>query len=154
MGKLLDKVGCQILEILQAEGRISYNDLATRVGLSSPAVADRIKKLEEHGIIKGFRAIVNYPEIGYGITVFVRVVITANKVPALEELVQNVPEIIESYHVTGTDGMILKIVSGSMERLEEILREVAIHGVTNTSLVLSSPVNGKVVQPLHKHRND
>ena len=155
MGKLLDTVGCKILEILQEEGRISYNDLATRVGLSSPAVADRIKKMEEQGIIKGFRAVVNYPEIGYGITVFVRIVLPANKVPILEELAKNVPEIIETYHVTGTDGMILKIISGSMERLEEILRDVAIHGVTNTSLILSSPVNGKVVQPLNsKHSND
>lgn len=148
MGKLLDSVGCKILEILQAEGRVSYNDLAARVGMSSPAVAERIKKMEEQGIIQGYRAIVNYPEIGYGITVFVRVVIAANKVPELEALAQKIPEIIETHHVTGTDGMILKVLSTSMERLEEILREVAAHGATNTSLVLSSPINGKVVQPL------
>ncbi len=148
MGKLLDSVGSKILEILQAEGRVSYNDLATRVGLSSPAVAERIKRMEEQGIIQGFKAVVNYAEIGYGITVFVRVVIAANKVPELEALAQRIPEIIETHHVTGTDGMILKIISGSMERLEEILREVAAHGTTNTSLVLSSPINGKVIQPL------
>lgn len=149
MGKLLDGVGCKILEILQEEGRVSYNDLAARVGLSSPAVAERIKRMEEQGIIQGFRAIVNYPEIGYGITVFVRVVIAANKVPELETLAHEIPEVIETYHVTGTDGMILKVISGSMERLEEILREVAAYGTTNTSLVLSSPINGKVVHPLN-----
>ena len=149
MGKMLDGVACKILEILQQEGRVSYNDLAARVGLSSPAVAERMKKMEDQGIIQGYKAVINYPEIGYGITVFVRVVIAANKMPELEALAQKIPEIIETYHVTGTDGMILKVISGSMERLEEILREVATHGKTNTSLVLSSPINGKLVKPLN-----
>ena len=148
----MDSVGCKILEILQEEGRVSYNDLATRVGLSSPAVAERIKRMEDQGIIQGYRAVVNYPEIGYGITVFVRVVIAANKIPELEELAQKIPEVIETHHVTGTDGMILKVISGSMERLEEILREIAAYGKTNTSLVLSSPINGKVVYPLNVKR--
>ena len=105
--KLLDDIGRQILRILQEDGRISFNELGRKVGLSSPAVAERVRRMEEAGIILGYRAIVDQSRVGYPIMAFVRLSIPVSFLAQADELAKSIPEVLECHHLTGSDGVIL-----------------------------------------------
>ena len=91
--KLLDDIGRQILRILQEDGRISFNELGRKVGLSSPAVAERVRRMEEAGIILGYRAIVDQSRVGYPIMAFVRLSIPVSFLAQADELAKSIPEV-------------------------------------------------------------
>ncbi len=136
--KLLDDTGWQILRILQENARLSFAEVGRRVGLSLPAVSERVRRLEEAGIIRGYRAEVDPAKIGLPLTVFVRLITTPQQYPRVRALVAERAGILECHHVTGSDSFILKIVIGSMAELEELLGELSFCGQTVTSIVLSS----------------
>ena len=108
MTTLADDIGRQILRILQEDGRISFNELGRKVGLSSPAVAERVRRMEEAGIILGYRAIVDQSRVGYPIMAFVRLSIPVSFLAQADELAKSIPEVLECHHLTGSDGVILK----------------------------------------------
>ena len=145
--KLLDNIGRQILKALQENARISFSELGRRVGLSSPAVAERVHRMEEAGYIKEYRAIVDQEKLGFPITAFIRVTATAGKMKEADDMARNIPEVIEGHHLTGSDGFILKVVVASMGHLEEIINQMSNYGQTTTSVVLSSPVESRVLTP-------
>ena len=146
--KLLDDIGRQILRILQEDGRISFNELGRRVGLSSPAVAERVRRMEEAGIILGYRAVVNQARIGYPIMAFIRLSIPVSNLPQADELAKNIPEVLECHHLTGSDGVILKVVVSSVGNLEEVISQMGSCGMTTTAIVLSSPVLERPIDPI------
>ncbi len=146
--KLLDDIGRQILRILQEDGRISFNELGRRVGLSSPAVAERVRRMEEAGIILGYRAVVNQARIGYPIMAFIRLSIPVTHIPQADELAKNIPEVLECHHLTGSDGVILKVVVSSVGHLEEVISQMGSCGMTTTAIVLSSPVLERPIDPI------
>lgn len=146
--KLLDDIGRQILRILQEDGRISFNELGRRVGLSSPAVAERVRRMEEAGIILGYRAVVNQARIGYPIMAFIRLSIPVSNLPQADELAKNIPEVLECHHLTGSDGVILKVVVSSVGHLEEVISHMGSCGMTTTAIVLSSPVLERPIDPI------
>ncbi|MDO5562229.1 MAG: Lrp/AsnC family transcriptional regulator [Synergistaceae bacterium] len=141
--KLLDDIGRQILRILQEDGRISFNELGRRVGLSSPAVAERVRRMEEAGIILGYRAIVDHGRIGYPIMAFIRLSIPVANLAQSDELAKSIPEVLECHHLTGSDGVILKVAVSSVGHLEEVISQMGSCGMTTTAIVLSSPVTGR-----------
>jgi len=145
--KLLDNIGRQILKSLQENARISFSELGRRVGLSSPAVAERVHRMEESGYIKEYRAIVNQEKLGFPITAFIRVTATVGRLKEADEMALSIPEVIEGHHLTGSDGFILKVVVASMSHLEEIINQMGNYGQTTTSVVLSSPVESRVLTP-------
>jgi len=145
--KLLDNIGRQILKSLQENARISFSELGRRVGLSSPAVAERVHRMEEAGYIKEYRAIVDQEKLGFPITAFIRVTATAGKLKEADDMARSIPEVIEGHHLTGSDGFILKVVVASMGHLEEIINQMGNYGQTTTSVVLSSPVESRVLTP-------
>jgi Lrp/AsnC family transcriptional regulator, leucine-responsive regulatory protein len=139
--KLLDDVGWQILVELQEDGRVPFAELGRRVGLSTPAVIERVRRLEEAGIIKGYHAEVDPAKIGRGIVAIIRLR-GANAETSLRigRMLANFREVVEAHHITGDDCFSCKIHVASVGDLERVIGELAQHGNTTTSLVLSSPV--------------
>ncbi|MDR0764089.1 MAG: Lrp/AsnC family transcriptional regulator [Synergistaceae bacterium] len=145
--KLLDNIGRQILKALQENARISFSELGRRVGLSSPAVAERVHRMEEAGYLKGYRAVVDQEKLGFPITAFIRVAPSAGKLKEADEMARAIAEVIEGHHLTGTDGFILKVVVASVGHLEQIINQMSNYGQTTTSIVLSSPVEFRALTP-------
>lgn len=147
--KLLDRTGWMILEALQENCRISFKDLGRRVGLSTPAVIERVRRMEEAGIIEGYRAVINPRMVGYSFRVMLAVSSVYNNpdhvvMKALEEL----PEVIRCWSVTGANDFYMEALIPSMEFLQELLTRLSRHGRINTSIVLPQMGgSGKVSPP-------
>jgi Lrp/AsnC family leucine-responsive transcriptional regulator len=145
---ILDDVSWRILEELQRDARISFSELGRRVGLSSPAVAERVRRLEEVGVIEGYQARINLASIGLTMTVVIRVSTYDNHASdKLAESVQHIPEIIECHKVTGDDCYIMKAAVSSVQHLEkllDLLKQKYCNRIT-TSIVLSSPVEQRMI---------
>ncbi|MGI6442965.1 MAG: Lrp/AsnC family transcriptional regulator [Synergistaceae bacterium] len=141
--KLLDDIGKQILKTLQEEGRISFNELGRRVGLSSPAVAERVRRMEEAGVILGYKAVVNHSRIGYPIMAFINLVVPVAQLSQADELATSIPEVLECHHITGRDVIILKVAVTSVGHLEDVINQMGVLGMTTTAVVLSSPIAGR-----------
>ncbi len=146
--KLLDGVGWRILQELQQDARLSYAELGRRVGLTLPAVAERVRRMEDAGIIRGYRVRLNREKLGLPITAYIRVA-TENEVKGahLASLARELPEVLECHRITGDDSYIMRVAVTSVQHLEMILSKITIHGQPTTSIILSSPVTHKVVSP-------
>lgn len=144
--RLLDETGWHILEALQENARLSFSELGQRVGLSSPAVGERVRRMEDAGIIKGYRAEVDTAKIGYPITAIIRISNSpGERCTRLTALTQAIPEVLECYRVTGSDSLIMKVMASSVEHLETLIDRLSEHGRLTTSIVLSTVLNRKVV---------
>jgi len=143
--KLLDDVGWQILAALQDNGRLSFAELGRRVHLSLPAVAERVKRMEEAGVITGYHAAVSMDRLGLSIGAFIRISTSQEGCARLVALAAERPEIRECYRLTGTDSYIMKVAVTSIAHLEALIDRLLPLGPFSTSIVLSSPVVKRVV---------
>ncbi|MCZ4090592.1 Lrp/AsnC family transcriptional regulator [Sinorhizobium psoraleae] len=141
---MLDDVDCRILEILSANARVSLKELAQEAGLSSPSAADRLRKLEDRGVINGFTVSVNPAQLGYPLQAVVRVRPLPGMLHIVEKLIQETPEIVECDKITGDDCFIAKMLVRDMEELDTILDRIAERAQTNTSIVKSTPVKRRL----------
>ncbi|MFJ3501229.1 MULTISPECIES: Lrp/AsnC family transcriptional regulator [unclassified Streptomyces] len=144
-----DAIDRQILDLLQTDGRIKLSELGRRVRLSPAAVTERVRRLEESGAVTGYGARVSPARLGYGLQAFIRVNPHGGytlKHPRTLELTAR-PEVLEVHHVVGEDCWILKVAVTDTAHLEEVLEQTSILGRTTTSIVLSSPVEGKPLLP-------
>ncbi len=147
--KLLDDTGWQLLHALQQNARLSYSELGQRVGLSSPAVAERIHRMEDAGIISGYHVEINRSKLGYPITAIIRMSTSpGDQCSRFATFVQEIPEVLECYRVTGSDSLIMKVMASSVEHLESLIDRLSAHGQLTTSMVLSAPVTRRVVTPV------
>lgn len=139
----MDDIDVKILELLQKNGRTRRNDLAERVGLSLPAVSERLRKLEEGGIIKGYFAKLDHKRLGKDVTAFVVVTVDSSKhYNSFVEHVNNLDDILECHAITGEGTHLLKVRTENTASLEKLLAKIqAWVGVvkTTSSIVLSSP---------------
>jgi Lrp/AsnC family leucine-responsive transcriptional regulator len=149
--KLLDDLGWGILEVLQEDARVSITELGRRVGLSTPAVAERVRRMEEAGIITGYHASVDPSKAGFPIVVYMRLAISGgeNMVSRATMAVKRIPEILECHRVTGTDSFILRAGLLSVAHLESLIDRLTPFGMTSTSTVLSSPVPYRALRADH-----
>lgn len=138
----IDDIDIRLLEMLQEHGRTSQHDLAQAVGLSSPAVGERLRKLEERGIIRQFTVLVDPRRVGRDVTAFIFVGINgSHHYPAFRQKTERHPEVLECHSVTGQGSHLLKIRTDSTSTLEGLLAEIqSWPGVqwTTTSIVLST----------------
>ncbi len=141
----IDQTDWQILAALQQEARLSFSELGRRVGLSPPAATERVRKLEEAGIISGYRADLNLEQLGLSLTAFLQLTTTPGCYPEVIELLRALPEVLEAHHITGSGSFSIKVVVRSTQHLEAIIRQLSQYGQTNTSIVLSTPVPTRAI---------
>jgi len=146
--RVLDETSWRILEILQTDARISWAELGRRVNLSSPAVVERVQRLEAAGIIQGYGVRVNTAKLGYPVRAIIRVDTNGNDHVARNvQLMQRMPEVLECHRTTGEDCYYVKVAAADMERLTAVIEQLATMGRTKTSMVLESPIAHKVIGP-------
>jgi Lrp/AsnC family leucine-responsive transcriptional regulator len=136
----MDGTDSRLLRELQENARLSLAELGRRVNLSSPAVAERLQRLERAGVITGYRAEVDPQTVGYPIAAFVRIRPTTRQLHKIPELARDVPEVVECHRVTGEDCFVLKLHLRAMDDLEGILDRFIVLGQTTTSIIHSTPV--------------
>jgi len=136
----LDEANLRLLAELQQDARLSFAELGRRVGLSSPAVAERLGRLEEAGVITGYHAEIDPRAVGWALSVVIRIRPAPRELTKVAELAQRTPEVVECHRVTGEDCYIMKAHVREVEDLEELIDRFAVYGQTTTSLVHSSPV--------------
>lgn len=137
----LDVTDVALLRELQADARLSFRQLAGRVGLSPPATAERVRRLEASGILQDYRAVVSPAAIGRGLEAFIRIRPTDNTAAeALTTLLPDTGAVRELHHLVGEDCFLLRIAVADIPELEAFLSHVSHHGTSKTSIVLSSPV--------------
>jgi Lrp/AsnC family leucine-responsive transcriptional regulator len=137
---LLDDINRRLLTELQRDGRVAFAELGRRVGLSAPAVAERVGRLEREGVITGYRAEVDPRAIGYMLAAVVRVRPFARQIPKIPEIAVETPEIVECERITGEDCFLLRLHVRAMDDLEPVLDRFTPFGQTTTSIVHSAPV--------------
>src|SRR4051794_17339897 len=142
---LLDDTNRRLLRELEADGRLSTAELARRVNLSPPAVAERVRRLEETGGISGYRAVIDPRAVGYPVAAVVRVRPAPRQLPRIAEIARDVPEVIECQRITGDDCFLLSLRLRSLDDLEGILDRFVLFGQTTTSIVHSWPVPARGV---------
>ena len=146
--KLLDETGWRILQALQENARLSFSELGMRVGLSSPAVAERVRKLEDAGIIKGYHAEIDTAKVGYPITAIIRMQTQGERCTRISVGVRDIPEVLECYRLTGSDSLVMKVMVSSVEHLEALIDRLSLHGQLTTSIVLSTVVTKRMIVPV------
>lgn len=138
--RLLDESGLEILRALQDNARISFAELGRKVGLSAPAIGDRVRKMEEAGIIAGYHARVNSAKIGNPVTAYARLRVDREHFQRIIALARDLPEVRECHHAAGDDAFLLKLVASSEARLNDILQAFRRFGDVHTLMILSTPV--------------
>ena len=143
----LDRIAWKIIEELQQDARISWAELGRRVGLTTPAVAERVHRLQKIGVIRGFHADISLERLGLPILIFVRLSMAGPEalVRTFQQQVKTWDEVIECHRVTGSDSFIVKARVVSVEHLERFLDKLGHYGTTSTATVLSSPVLQRTV---------
>jgi Lrp/AsnC family leucine-responsive transcriptional regulator len=143
----LDDANLKLLAELQEDARLSFAELGRRVGLSSPAVAERLARLEEDGVITGYRAEVDPRALGLELGVVIRIRPAPRELRKVAELAQRTPEVVECQRITGEDCYFMKAYVRDVEHLEDVIDQFAVYGQTTTSIVQSSPVPRRHVAP-------
>ncbi|MFF9012128.1 Lrp/AsnC family transcriptional regulator [Streptomyces sp. NPDC014870] len=140
-----DATDWRILDALQSQGRASFTELARAVSMSASAVTERVRRLEEAGVITGYAAVVAPERLGLPILAFVRLRYPNGNYKPFHDLIASTPEVLEAHHVTGDDCFVLKVAARSMKHLEEISGKVGALGSVTTSVVYSSPLPRRAI---------
>jgi Lrp/AsnC family leucine-responsive transcriptional regulator len=141
----LDTTDRSLLAELQTDARLSLAELGRRVGLSPPAVTDRLRRLEASGAIAGYRAEVDPRALGYALGAIVRVRPAPRQIAKVAEVARDTPEVVECHRITGEDCFFVKLHVRDVAHLEEVIDRFTPFGQTTSSIVQSSPVPGRGV---------
>lgn len=141
----IDDIDRNVLKELQEDARVSYAELGRRVGLTTPAVIERVRKLEDAGVITGYRAEIDPAKVGLPIIAFVRMSITGVDYSHIIEVAEESEEVLECHRGTGGDSFIMKVAVSSVEHLQQIIDKLTPYGITTTAIVLSSPVKRRII---------
>jgi Lrp/AsnC family leucine-responsive transcriptional regulator len=136
----IDKTDRRILEELQADARVTLAELGRRVGLSAPSVGDRMRRLEDSGVIRGYRAEIDPRALGYELGAVIRIRPHARQIPKVAEIAGDSREVVECQRITGDDCFVMRLHVRDVEHLEEVLDRFTPFGQTTTSIVQSAPV--------------
>jgi Lrp/AsnC family transcriptional regulator, leucine-responsive regulatory protein len=136
----LDELSLNLLAELARNARASYAELGRRVGLSPSAVVERMRRMEEEGIIEGYSATINPAALGLSVLAVIRMTCDGTHYHPFLKFVKTLPEVRVCHHVTGADAFFLEVATGSLEGLERLIERILPYGIPTTSLVFSSPV--------------
>jgi len=147
---MLDEYGRNLLDALQQDSRRSYADLGRRVGLSPSATAERMRRMEEDGIIRGYTIEIDREALGLPILAYIRMTCEGHRYQPFLKFVHTLPEVRECHHVTGGEAFFLQVTTASIAELERTIERLLPYGIPTTSIVLSSPVVRKAYEVLAK----
>lgn len=136
----LDDIDRELIAVLADDGRIAVSELARRIGLSAPSTAERMRRLEAQGVIRGFAVQIDPRALGYTLQAIVRVKPMPGQLHLVEEEIRRIPEFVECDKVTGDDCFICRLFLHSIEQLDAILSKVTERAETSTAIVKSTPV--------------
>ena len=136
----LDAIDTRIIQALSQDGRVSTAELARRVGLSPPSVAERVKRLEENGVIEGYAAQINPAALGYALSAYLRIRPVPGELAKVAAILAEIPAIVECDRVTGDDCFIARAHLKSVDELEQVIDRIIPFAMTNTAIIQSSPV--------------
>lgn len=136
----LDEIDARLLSALIEDARLSLAELARRVGLSSPSVSERLKRLEEAGVIEGYSVTVNPEALGLPLAAWLRIRPMPGQLKKVAEILRGLPEVVECNRITGDDCFLARAHVRSVEDLEALIDEIIPYAMTNTSIIQSSPV--------------
>lgn len=142
----MDDTDWKILKTLQKNARVSYAELGRKINLTTPAVIERIRKLEDAGIIAGYRAEIDTAKVGLPITAFVRMSISGVDFSRIVKIANEAKEVLECHRGTGNDSFIMKVAVADVEHLQSLIDKLTPYGITTTSIVLSSPVKSRIIE--------
>lgn len=137
---LLDEINLRLLQELESDGRIGLAELGRRIGMSAPAVAERVQRLERAGVITGYRAEIDPTALGFPVAAVVRIRPSPGQLERVRTIARETTEVGECYRITGEDCYLLRLHLRSIDDLEEILDRFTPYGQTTTSLIHSVPV--------------
>jgi Lrp/AsnC family leucine-responsive transcriptional regulator len=137
---VLDPTNLRLLAELQADARLSQAELGRRVGLSAPAVAERLARLEREEVVTGYRAEVSPAALGYAFGAVLRIRPAPRQIPKVADVARETPEVVECHRVTGEDCFWMKLHVRSVGHLEQVIDRFTPYGQTTTSIIQSSPV--------------
>jgi Lrp/AsnC family transcriptional regulator, leucine-responsive regulatory protein len=143
----IDDIDCDILAELQVNARISFAELGRRVGLSTPAVIERVRQLEEKQVILGFRALVDPAKVGLPVRAFVKVTVAGDKLTRFSALVRKLTEVLECHRVTGAESFMVQVAVRDVTHMEAVIDSMMPYVATNTSMILASPVPWNSILP-------
>src|SRR5579883_1323117 len=138
--EILDDYGRKLLAELHQDVRTSFADLGRRIGLSASATAERLRRMEDAGIIRGYSVDIDREALGLPILAIIRMTCDGPRYHPFLKFVKDLPEVRECHHVTGGDAFFLQVTTTSIEELERIIERLLPYGIPTTSIVLSSPV--------------
>ena len=143
----LDAKAWKLLAAIQRDARLPLKSLADEIGLSLPATSERLKRLEEAGIIGGYRAQVSTEAVGYGVMAMIGITTLQPAKSRLIDLLVEMPEVLECLHVTGQDSYLLRVVARDIRHLERFVGRINHYGETRTSIVMSAPIPLRAIAP-------
>jgi Lrp/AsnC family transcriptional regulator, leucine-responsive regulatory protein len=142
----LDETNCLLIAELQENARLSLAELGRRVGLSPPAVAERLQRLEQSGTITGYHARVDPRAVGLSLSAIIRIRPSPGQVQNVAQLARDTPEVVECHRVTGDDCYIMRAHLRDVLHLEEVIDRFTVLGQTTTQVMQSSPVPGRPLE--------
>ncbi len=145
--RLLDEVGCALLTALQENARTPFSELGRRVGLSAPAVAERVRRMEDAGIVRGYRTLLNPAALGLPLQAYIRITVRYGLYDAFAAQLDAMPEVLTADRVTGEDCYILKVAVRDVTHLEGVINAINRYGEPVTSIILSSKVADRPLRP-------
>lgn len=147
----IDDIDCEILAELQTNARIPFAELGRRVGLSTPSVIERVRRLEDSHVIMGYRALVDPSRVGLPVRAFVKVTVAGDKLTRFAALIRELPEVLECHRVTGAESFMVQVAVRDVSHMEEVIDSMMPYVATNTSMILASPVPWNKVLPAGRH---
>ena len=144
----MDTLNKKILKHLQANARLSHVEIGRQVGISSPAVTERVRKMEDAGIIKGYRAEVSPFDCGYQLKAIITLRAFMGKLKPFLEKVKTFDEVVNCYRITGNENIVLEVVLAHQKHLEHFIDQLIVYGETKTQIVLSKVVDNNPIKPV------
>ncbi len=147
---MVDQLNWAILEQLQQNGRISFSEIGRKVGLTSPAVAERVKKMEDAGIVRSYHTQLSPQKLGYHLKAIITLRAFTGRLKAFLETVTSFKEVINCYRITGNENIIMEVILHDQAHLEKLIDKLITYGETRTHIVLSNvienaPVTKKII---------
>lgn len=142
----IDSINWKILTLLQANARQSNTQIARHVGISSPAVAERIRKLEDAGIIEGYNTKIKPFEVGYQLRALITVRAFMGRLKPFLEKVKSFDEVINCYRITGNENIVMEVILHNQNHLEQFIDQLITYGETKTQIILSNVINDRIIK--------